>query len=286
MKFAVSTTAFRCRSIEEVLALAARQELNLEFSSGLPYREDMEMIYLAAKVTRLPHNYFPAPKTPFVLNLASLNDDVRSRSILHCKRGLKLAAGSGAPFFSAHAGFCLDPNPEDLGKPLKLATREPKERYWQAFVSAVRELADEANRLGVLFLVENNVIAKCTLLPDGHSPLLCCEHTEIERLQEEVSSSSLACLLDTGHLKVSAGTLGFAVDEYVNRVGHSIQAIHHSDNDGEADNNEPLTSDYWFLHYMGEFPNIWHILEVHDQSVQQIKSQFDLLRQAAVKGSA
>lgn len=283
MKFAVSTTAFRRRPIEEILVLAATEALSLEFSSGLPYREDMEAIYIAAKVNRLPHNYFPAPKTPFVLNLASLNDEIRSKSIMHCKRGLKLASESGAPFFSAHAGFCLDPSPGDLGKPLKLAMREPKERYWQVFVGAVRELADEARRLGVLFLVENNVVAKFNLLPNGHSPLLCCEHTEIERMQKEVSSPALACLLDTGHLKVSAGALGFSTDEFLNRVGHSIQAIHHSDNDGEADSNEPLSSDYWFLYHMGKYTTIWHILEVHDQSVQQIKDQFELLRQAAFK---
>jgi sugar phosphate isomerase/epimerase len=281
MNFAVSTTAFRRKPIEDVLELAAREGLALEFSSGLPYREDMEAIYLAARVPRLPHNYFPAPKTPFVLNLGSLDPEIRSKSIAHCKRGLRLAAASNAPFFSAHAGFCLDPEPKELGRPLRLQMRAPREEHWLAFTGALRELTAEAEHLGVRFLVENNVVAKFNLLPDGSSPLLCCEHTEIERMRVDVPGAALGCLLDTGHLKVSAGALGFSADEYMRRVGHTIQAIHHSDNDGSADSNEPLTPAYWFLSHMPRFEAAWHVLEVHDQTVEQIKIQFGLLRQAA-----
>src|SRR4051812_21105203 len=98
LNFAVSTTAFRRKPIEWVLEQAQQAGLQLEFSSGLPYRADMAEVYLSATVPRLPHNYFPAPSQPFVLNLASLDADTRAKSVRHAREGLRLAAKSGAPF--------------------------------------------------------------------------------------------------------------------------------------------------------------------------------------------
>ncbi|MBI3542144.1 MAG: TIM barrel protein [Deltaproteobacteria bacterium] len=281
MNFAVSTTAFRRKPIEWVLDQARQAGLQLEFSSGLPYREDMESIFLAATgVRRLPHNYFPAPKIPFVLNLGSMDPEIRSKSIDHARHGLRLAARSGAPFYSAHAGFCIDPKPQDLGHELDLTQRHSRDEHWKSFVGAVRELAIEASRLGVKMLVENNVVAPFNVAKDGTAPLLCAHFDEVERLAREVSSDGLGMLLDTGHLKVSAEALGFSRDEYMKRVGHLIEAVHHSDNDGKTDSNEALTGDYWFLPYMKNYPHAWHILEVHDQTLEQIEAQRELLSKA------
>lgn len=278
---AVSTTAFRRQPIESVIAKAIENDLALEFSSGLPYRRDMEEIFAKAKVTRLPHNYFPAPEKPFVLNLGSANEEIRRTSIDHCRKGLGLAAAAGAPFFSVHAGFCLDPAPEELGVRLKMKQSAPREAHWKLFVDSVKELCREAERLGVRFVVENNVVAAVNCLPDRTAPLLCADAGENERLLREVSSPALGLLLDTGHLKVSSGTLGFSADDYVERLKNHIIALHHSDNDGVEDTNNACAEDYWFLAHMKSFRHAWHILEVHDQTVEQVKHQFRLFHEAA-----
>src|SRR5665811_1545119 len=95
-------------------------------SSGMPYRADMEEIFLNAPIKKFAHNYFPAPEIPFVLNLASSNEKIRNQSLTHCLKGLELSKLAGAHFFSAHAGFCVDPHPDELGR--KLALTNPFDR--------------------------------------------------------------------------------------------------------------------------------------------------------------
>ena len=131
MEIVVSTLALMGKSAEEVISIALKHHWTIEFSSGMPYREDMETIFLNAPIKKYAHNYFPAPKVPFVLNLASANRDIRETSIRHCINGLELSKKAGASFFSAHAGFCVDPHPDELGRKLALTNsfdREINER--------------------------------------------------------------------------------------------------------------------------------------------------------------
>ena len=64
------------------------------------------------------HNYFPTPKNPFVINIASLNSEVNQKSMRQLKKGINLAYKLNLKYFSFHAGFYLDPKPKNLGKKL------------------------------------------------------------------------------------------------------------------------------------------------------------------------
>lgn len=281
IRFAASTTAFRRQNIETVLEKAEKAAFGLEFSSGLPHRPDMEEIFLRAKGLRIPHNYFPAPATPFVLNLASLDPATASLSYDHCANGLRLAQLSGAPFYSVHAGFCLDPRPEELGQKLKARPQGSRDQYWSAFVAAVKKLGAEAERLGVDLLIENNVVAPFNAPPAGERPhLLCYEQHEINALIKECPCPRLGILIDTGHLKVSAITMGFDAEDCLAAVEKNVRAFHHSDNNGLEDTNEPLNNYYWMLPLLARFREAWHILEVHDLTVEQVLHQRALLQAA------
>lgn len=280
IQFAVSTMALRKQPIEAAICVARNEDFALEFSSGIPFRENMETIYLSADCRRLPHNYFPAPKLPFVLNLASGNPDIVARSRAHCEQGLRLAAQSGAPFFSAHAGFCVDPSPDRLGKPLQAVMTRPRASHWPIFIESVAALVRMAESLGIRMLIENNVLAPFNVPPDGVNPLLCADPNEIRRLLADVNSPALGILIDTGHWKVSSRTLGFELRPVLAGLEQSVQAFHHSDNDGTRDANEPVAEQYWFLSEMPNFAHALHILEVDDQSVEDIRRQRALLQQA------
>ena len=60
MEIVVSTLALMGKSAEEAISLAQKNLWALEFSSGMPYREDMETIFLNAPIKKYAHNYFPA----------------------------------------------------------------------------------------------------------------------------------------------------------------------------------------------------------------------------------
>ena len=278
MQVVVSTLAFMGMSPEQITQLAKNNNWTLEFSSGMPYREDMEQFFVDAPVKKYAHNYFPAPKIPFVLNLASSNEAIRNQSIVHCINGLELSKKAGAPFFSAHAGFCIDPHPDELGRKLVLSKPFDRKEHWKLFIHSLKIITAKAQELGLHFLIENNVLASVNIHPDGSNPLLCCEADEMLLMLEEVNHPKLALLIDTAHLKVSANTLHFNANEAITKITDKILCIHHSDNDGSFDTNDKLTEAYWFLPHLKNFDNITHVLEVKKLTEEEIKHQLTILQ--------
>jgi sugar phosphate isomerase/epimerase len=66
-----------------------------------------DLLELKAKynLTYRCHNYFPPPPKSFVLNLASLDDDIFQMSMDHAKKALELSESLGADKYGLHAGF-------------------------------------------------------------------------------------------------------------------------------------------------------------------------------------
>jgi len=269
MNIYISTLALRNYSPERMIALAKQHELALEFSSGMAYQADMEDLYLEAAVKRMPHNYFPAPEIPFVLNLASSDETIRSISVNHCLNGLRIAKRSNSPFFAAHAGFCIDPDPEQLGREISFDSHFDREKNKELFLKSIQEILITAEQLELEFLIENNVIAGFNY-NNNVNPFLCCESSEIEWLHKSIDNKLFGILLDTAHLKVSCHTLGKDKVSEFKSIQSFVRGIHHSDNDGTKDDNSPLTNDYWFLPFMKESIDIPHVLEVKDLSISEV----------------
>lgn len=271
----VSSIAFLGNPIGEMVRICEENHLNLEFSSGIPFMDNMEEIYNRAILKKMPHNYFPAPKTPFVLNLASNNKKIREKSIEHCKNGLSLAKNSNAPFFAAHAGFCIDPNPEDLGKKISYSENFDENLHKELFIKSIIDIIKFAERFKIDFLIENNVLAPYNY--DGVNPFFCCDSLGINEIFESINHPRLGLLLDTAHLKVSCNTLQLDLHSELIKIEGVIKGIHHSDNNGEVDDNSPLDGEYWFLKYMRKFKSLVHVLEVKNQLVEEIKKQISIL---------
>ena len=66
---------------------------NIELSGGTEYYDGFIDDLIALKkeysLNYMCHNYFPPPKEPFILNLASLDDDIYARSLNHFKKTIK-----------------------------------------------------------------------------------------------------------------------------------------------------------------------------------------------------
>lgn len=277
MKTGVSTLAFSKNNREEIVALAEENDWTIEFSSSFPFLQDMIDFFVKIDIKRLAHNYFPAPKEPFVINLASSDEKIRQCSINHCIQGLQLSKKCGAPYFSAHAGFCIDPDPYQLGKQLDVNVAINRNLNWKLFLESVQIILSEAERLDLTFLVENNVTAKFNLRNDGQEVLFCSRADEMIKLVQDLSSNRFGLLLDTAHLKVSSQALNFDLEEAVDKIKPFVKYVHHSDNDGESDTNESISSNYWFLSKMNQFEDCLHILEVKNLNTNQIKHQLSLL---------
>ena len=275
----VSTVAFES-DVSKAVEAAREYDFGIEFGSGVPHSPERAERYANLEIPRIPHNYFPAPENPFVLNLASQNEDVRTRSVNHCLRGLRLAKRSGAPFYAAHAGFCTDPQPSELGGAIDFEPDYDKEAGFDIFRKSVLQIAKEAKKLEVEFVIENNVVSTKNATEQKESPLLCSTPVEVHSFLNSTDHPLVGFLLDTGHLKVSARTLGFDLRKAVEKVRPYVRGIHHSDNDGIRDRNQGITESYWFTPFIEEFQGVPHVLEVSDQSIGSILRQVDLIANA------
>ncbi len=276
-KAVISTFAFAGTPVGEIIEIALKNNFTLEFSSGLPFDPEMEKIFLSAPIPRFAHNYFPAPEIPFVLNLGSKEKGIREKSIAHCVHGIRLSHQVGAPFFSAHAGFCIDPKPSELGQKLERVKSFDRELHWNLFLESVKEVLEKTNDLKTGFLLENNVLAKMNVYEDGSNPAFCVDADEMKKVLHEIPDSRLGILLDTAHLKVSANTLNFDLVTAAKNILPFVRCVHHSDNEGLLDNNQPFGKEYWFLPLMKNAANAIHVLEVRKQSVEELIAMEELL---------
>ena len=107
----ISTSSIKTDKIKTAVEhLIAAGFKNIELSGGTIYYEgwDNDIIDLQEKhgLNLLCHNYFPPPKHDFVLNLASLKDEVFYDSIDHIKRVSAQQCCTDKPnFFVEKSGY-------------------------------------------------------------------------------------------------------------------------------------------------------------------------------------
>jgi sugar phosphate isomerase/epimerase len=271
----VSTGAFLSRDLPDVLEAASSLGLrHIELGSSLSPRGDMLDVVRAHRkdFEFLVHNYFPPPDVPFVLNLASQDEDVLSRSRALCLAGLRLTAELEAPFYAAHAGFNAQPRVSDLGRPFSGGSPDDRLRAEAIFHDSVSLLVSEAHRLGVKFLIENNVVAPFNAM-EGKNPWILLAHPdELLSFAANFSKTSFGYLLDVGHLKVGARTLGFDASRAMDLLAPWIECFHLSDNDGEADSNQPFDDAAWFLPWLKRCPEAKIVIEAYRMQPEPLLS--------------
>ncbi|MBF0323923.1 MAG: sugar phosphate isomerase/epimerase [Alphaproteobacteria bacterium] len=262
----VSTGAFDAPNLGAALDLAAEWGSRfVELSSGVPWAAgNVDLArQRAGAFTFLVHNYFPGAAEPFVLNLASADDDTRNRSLAHCRAAIELSAELGAPFFAAHAGYALDPDAKRLGQAIDSSRRVPLETAHRHMLESVRALCAHAHRHGIAFYVENNVVAPFNAPGGRNDWLLLAEPAEMETFAAEVGDPAFRYLLDAAHLSVTARTLGFDRTQALRRLSPLVGGWHLSDNDQLSDSNQPFGRDAWFLAEVAATPAKAVVIEAY-----------------------
>ena len=228
----------------------------------------------------LIHNYFPRPETPFILNLAADSPVIRALSLAHCVKAIDLCAELEVPFYSFHAGFSFEAAPAQLGGGLLDAPRFSPERAHGVFIKSLRTLCDHAEEKCVRLLVENNVVTRTNLVNGQNTLLLGADSGELLQMLAEVNSPVLGLLVDMGHLKVTAKSLGFDREEFLVRLSANIEAFHLSDNDGVTDEHLEFDENAWFLPHLRRFPDAAMILETRKTKIAKIRGMLAIVDRA------
>lgn len=235
--FVSSACVKHARIGESVRHLAEAGFANIELSGGTqPYAElEYELLALQDEfgLTYLCHNYFPPPPKPFVVNLASLDDEVYDLSIEHIERALRLSRRLGAMAFGFHAGFRINIPVNQIGKSIDAQRLFDRQVSLDRFAETLSMLI--AKHPDMLLYVENNVLSQVNHTNfGGDNPFFVVDAAGVREL-ESVQSFNL--LLDVAHLKVSCQTLGLDFEQELGLLMPASDYIHISDNDGSADTN-------------------------------------------------
>jgi sugar phosphate isomerase/epimerase len=265
---------------DSVQELATNGFQNIELSGGTEYYEDFENDLLELKgkynLNYRCHNYFPPPKKPFVLNLASLNDETFQMSFDHLKKVVALSNRLGADKFAFHAGFFIDIKLSEIGKKLSRDNLFDEKEAVERFCNAYKIIKKQAKNVSLF--IENNVFSKTNAdTYDGENPFMMTNFNEYKSLKEIIDFN---LLLDVAHLKVSAKTLGLNwEDEFENMIDVSSY-IHISDNDGLHDLNNQLTRSSSLLSMLRQAntKNKDFTLEIYD-NMDAIKKSNEILNE-------
>lgn len=262
---------------------------NIELNSGkkciINVTKVLEKFKRKYDLNFLIHNYFPPPEDSFVLNLASQNQIILTRTIEHCKNAIKLAGKLKAPIYSVHAGIRLDPHPCELGKPIKLTNIVPYEKAYQTLVHSLAVLCDYALDFDVEIAVENNVLAPFNLKNGKNTRSFICESDEFIRLFKDMQGTNLKALIDVGHLNVTSITLGFNKIDFINTLKEKISLFHLSGNNGVEDIHGMIDEHSWFWDVLRNFRNAKFVIESHNITVEQIKLAEQICREKLLRRS-
>ena len=237
----ISSSCSKKNSIVDAIDEIYKQGIkSIELSGGTKHYPNLEKDLIHLKESKdidfLLHNYFPPPPESFVLNLASLNDDIYEKSISHIKRAIDLSEKLGADKYGFHAGFYFDIPVNEIGKKLSKVLLNDKSTAEKRFIDAFKEI-EYYNKGRVKLYIENNVINRSNYEKFGENPLMLTSSNSYNNLKEKIDFN---LLLDIAHLFVSCSTLNLDFADELKRLAKETDYIHVSDNNGEKDNNERL----------------------------------------------
>ena len=221
---------------------------NIELSAGLIDSIDLpEKISILSRQAKIMlHNYFPPAELPFVLNLASLDNEISQKTLNFFEKSIDLSSRIGAKYYGVHSGFLVDPHVAQLGGAISNRKIASREVAMELFEQRTHLLADYAEVRGVRLLVENNVLSFQNFKENGMDILLLSSPSEINSYFEKMGGK-IGLLLDVGHLKVSCNTLNLDLLQSFNQIDHWSEGYHLSENSGLNDDHQIFDSNAWFI---------------------------------------
>lgn len=242
----VSSSCIHKKNIAEVVQLLAENDIrNIELSGGTKYYDELENDLMVLKhrynLNFACHAYFPPPRNPFVVNLASCNDKIYKQSIEHYIKCIEMLRTLKCKVLSIHAGFLIEIGTDEIGSRLSNRIIYEKDKAYDRFCSAYEKIVELCNKSEIEVFLENNVLSAANYEEFAkHNYLMMTDYASIMAMKSQLKFN---LLLDLGHLHVSSKTLGLNYSEECNKLKEYVRWIHISENDGIFDDHKPLIKD-------------------------------------------
>ena len=240
-----STSCIKKNSIKEsVVELAQQGFTNIELSGGTKfyaeYERDLLKLQDEYSLNYQVHNYFPPPPKPFILNLATLDDELYNQSIDHCIQAIQISKNLGGKKYGFHAGFLIDFTTQEAGKRISFRPISNREQSIKRFTDAWKKLTDIAAS-DVKLYIENNVFSATNhRIYAPENPFMLTSYSDYKDLKKKINFNFL---LDLAHLKVSANSHNINFNNEIKKLLPLTDYLHISGNDGLHDQNLGVEED-------------------------------------------
>lgn len=240
----LSSSCITAEKISQVLSALGKYGItNIELSGGTNYcgtlAEDLIRLKAEYGFSYACHAYFPPPKQPFVVNLASGNEQIYKRSIEHYEKCMELMQRIGCCTLSVHGGFFIEVGVEEIGREISDSRRYDRYEAILRFCAAYEGLQKKAKQAGIQMYIENNVLSRPNY--DNWERQNYLMMTDYESIMELRHLIDFDLLLDLGHLYVSCHTLGLDFAEQVRKLKKYVRWLHLSENNGITDEHRVLS---------------------------------------------
>lgn len=282
----VSTTWFGKGQTDVGEVLDAMEGLDIdgiELGSTHAWRDDLEAV-VESKCDHdiFSHNYFPPARDDIVLNIASLDGDMRDASVRHAREAIAFAARVGARLYTIHPGFLADALPPSQA-PRTDGT------FDMVFGENVRGGLDEALanlRRSLEVLMEDAARFGVPLAVETQGSFVDTGISLLERPGDYVTlhdlfDQGLAINFNLAHSGFAAGVYDFDLEDFVADHQKYFAAVELSDNDGRNDLHRPLSRESFVLPWISRLKTSPLILEFRDAAPADLTRSIELVRQAA-----
>jgi len=230
----------------------------------------------------LVHNYFPIPRESFVLNIASFNENIRSRSIQHVKTAINFCNDIGGRLYTLHPGFMTDPhgsNSSNQNYDFQWDENQLQSTNYDQSKDKMYFALDEIIKYASSKNVSIAIETEGSLNKKDH--LLMQRPDEYEEFMMKYNPSDIGINLNIGHLNLAANAFDFKWSDFIDFIQNYIVAMELSHNNGLEDQHMLLKDDgwYWDLIRDARFINVYKILECRNTDIDKIVKNINLIKQ-------
>jgi sugar phosphate isomerase/epimerase len=269
--------------IEEVLQLIEDIDIDgIELGSTHSYRSGIKNIINRGFDKRVvTHNFFPPAKnSDFVINIASDEDHIRTKSINHANYCIEFASSIGAETYTIHPGFLAKPDV------LKNSNNTYDFNFTNERISKKDAFANMLESLKVLLKTSKENKIKLAIESEGsltEPGVLLMETVEEYEQLFNIFKEDIYLNVNLAHTRFASIQHKYKVEDFIKLYSEKIILAEISHNNGKIDQHLPLTDNSFIFDYLPLLPNVPYILELRNSTIPQIKQSIQLMRKYSKK---
>lgn len=253
---------------------------NIELGSIHCYEEGLISFLKQQGSNYLMHNFFPPPQERFILNIASVDEGVRRKSLDFIRNSVDVAEEIGCRIYTIHPGFISDPEAEsasldnyDFQFASSTLSKELRQKSWDNFFASLIDISFyvKGKKITVALETQGSVSKKDFML---FSTL-----KDFFSFLNDSRADNIGVNLNLAHLNLSSKAWGYDMFRAIDMLKPRIKAVEVSHSDSSRDSHQALAKDGWYIDLLRDdfFKTVAVIFEGRDLSLTKVEQSYQIL---------